>query len=113
MNHRATHAHITKENNIDTDVCLDMLIIHQNLRIRDIISLTFVYHNLFPGLFSLAALRSEVSNVVSAASATVLPTLEDLEGAALALARLQRIYRIPINSLMAGHIAGVSSSVSK
>ncbi|KAK3895508.1 hypothetical protein Pcinc_000747 [Petrolisthes cinctipes] len=57
------------------------------------------------------ALRSEVLKLVSASETTVLPTSDDLTGAALALTRLQRIYRLPINSFMAGYIAGVSSSV--
>lgn len=51
--------------------------------------------------------------VWTAASTTVLPTSDDLHGTALALARLQRVYRIPINSIMTGYIAGVFSSVSK
>ncbi|XP_068233920.1 prolyl 4-hydroxylase subunit alpha-1-like [Palaemon carinicauda] len=43
--------------------------------------------------------------------ATVLPSLNDLRGASLALARLQQIYRIPIPKLANGIIANVTTCV--
>ncbi|KAK7086831.1 Prolyl 4-hydroxylase subunit alpha-3 [Halocaridina rubra] len=42
---------------------------------------------------------------------TVLPSLRDLRGAALALARLQQMYRIPIPALAGGRIANISTCV--
>ncbi|KAK7082888.1 hypothetical protein SK128_018858 [Halocaridina rubra] len=42
---------------------------------------------------------------------TVLPSISDLKGAALALARLQQVYRIPIPTLAGGRVDNVSSCV--
>ncbi|KAK3860846.1 hypothetical protein Pcinc_033135 [Petrolisthes cinctipes] len=52
-----------------------------------------------------------VERLQKVASTVVLPTESDLRGAALALIRLQKVYRIPVGSFMAGHLANNTTSV--
>ncbi|XP_069939749.1 prolyl 4-hydroxylase subunit alpha-2-like isoform X2 [Cherax quadricarinatus] len=54
---------------------------------------------------------ARVREVVEASNRTVLPTYDDLRGAAFALARLQRTYRIPIGSFMHGRLENTPCSV--
>lgn len=56
-------------------------------------------------------LRERLSSLEKLEERTVLPSLNDLRGASLALARLQQIYRIPIPSLATGTIANVTTCV--
>ncbi|XP_064096596.1 prolyl 4-hydroxylase subunit alpha-1-like isoform X2 [Macrobrachium nipponense] len=56
-------------------------------------------------------LRERVSSINELEERTVLPSINDLRGASLALARLQQIYRIPIPNLATGTIANVTTCV--
>nr|XP_045588769.1 prolyl 4-hydroxylase subunit alpha-3-like [Procambarus clarkii] len=52
-----------------------------------------------------------VTEALQAGANTVLPTLDDLKGAAFALARLQSVYHIPIGHFMQGRLGDTFSSV--
>ncbi|KAK4299461.1 hypothetical protein Pmani_028247 [Petrolisthes manimaculis] len=52
-----------------------------------------------------------VERLQKVASTVVMPTESDLRGATLALTRLQMIYRIPVGSFMAGHLANNTTSL--
>lgn len=69
-----------------------------------------VYDSLLP---VTPGLKDEVIRVLTKASQTVMPSEDDLRGAAHSLARLQNIYRIPIGNFMAGRIHDTVCSASK
>ncbi|XP_066971754.1 prolyl 4-hydroxylase subunit alpha-1-like [Macrobrachium rosenbergii] len=63
------------------------------------------------GLCGKTEQRAKLLALLELEERTVLPSLNDLRGASLALARLQQIYRIPIPNLATGTIANVTTSV--
>lgn len=58
-------------------------------------------------------LKERAAWVLKKAGEMVMPSKDDLRGAANSLARLQITYRIPIGSFMAGRILDAPSSASK
>lgn len=61
----------------------------------------------------IQGLKELVMEVVAEANQMVMPSEDDLQGAANALARLQNTYRIPIGDFMAGRIQDTLCSASK
>ncbi|XP_064096394.1 prolyl 4-hydroxylase subunit alpha-1-like [Macrobrachium nipponense] len=63
------------------------------------------------GLCGKTEERAKLLSLLELTQRTVLPSLNDLRGASLALARLQQIYRIPIPNMATGTIANVTTCV--